>query len=259
MSAHGIDVSYYQGAIDWERVKPQIDFAIIRCGYGSNLVSQDDPYFHENAHACTRLGIPFGTYLYSYANSLEKARSEARHVLRMVKGHLLEYPLYYDIEDPIMLSLDPQQLTDIVIAFCEVIEEAGYFVGIYADRNTFTNLLQMKRLTAYDKWLAEWRDAPSLKPPVIGMWQYSDSGQIDGIDGDVDLNIAYRDYPQIIRRAGLNGFKDHQITYIVQSGDSLWKIAEKYLGGGHLYPQIKSWNALSNDQLVPGQKLILFV
>lgn len=259
MSTNGIDVSYYQGNINWEQVKPQIDFAILRCGYGSNLVSQDDLNFKKNADACTRLKIPFGTYLYSYANTFEKARSEARHVLRLIKGYLLEYPIYYDVEDPIMLSLDDKTLTDIVITFCEEIEKAGYFVGIYADLNTFKNHLQLNRLTAYDKWLAEWREAPSLKPPLIGMWQYSATGLVEGIDGYVDLNIAYRDYPRIIREAGLNGFKNNQLSYTVKKGDSLWKIAEKYLGSGLLYTQIKEWNNLKDDQLLPGQKLILYI
>ena len=84
-----IDVSEHQGKIDWEKVKPQIDGAILRCGYGSDYTNQDDEQFKRNADECTRLGIPFGVYLYSYADSIEKAKSEAAHVLRLIKGYKL--------------------------------------------------------------------------------------------------------------------------------------------------------------------------
>lgn len=99
MVKHGIDVSKFQGLIDWQEVKKHIDFAIIRCGYGSNLESQDDPYFKRNADECTRLKIPFGVYLYSYATNEREALSEAEHVLRLVKDYQMAYPVYYDLED----------------------------------------------------------------------------------------------------------------------------------------------------------------
>lgn len=91
MVKHGIDVSKFQGLIDWQEVKKHIDFAIIRCGYGSNLESQDDPYFKRNADECTRLKIPFGVYLYSYATNEREALSEAKHVLRLVKDYQMAY------------------------------------------------------------------------------------------------------------------------------------------------------------------------
>ena len=94
-----IDVSEHQGKIDWEKVKPQIDGAILRCGYGMDIERQDDTYFRRNADECTRLGIPFGVYLYSYADSVEKARSEAAHVLRLIEGYKLSYPVYLDLEE----------------------------------------------------------------------------------------------------------------------------------------------------------------
>ena len=94
MVKHGIDVSKFQGLIDWQEVKKHIDFAIIRCGYGSNLESQDDPYFKRNADECTRLKIPFGVYLYSYATNEREALSEAKHVLRLVKDYQMAYDYF---------------------------------------------------------------------------------------------------------------------------------------------------------------------
>lgn len=95
----GIDVSYAQGKINWEEAKNHIDFAIIRCGYGDNLTSQDDARWKYNADACTRLGIPFGVYLYSYASNDAQSRSEAAHVLRLIQGYTLSLPVYLDLEE----------------------------------------------------------------------------------------------------------------------------------------------------------------
>lgn len=99
MVKHGIDVSKFQGLIDWQEVKKHIDFAIIRCGYGSNLESQDDPYFKRNADECTRFKNSFWGYLYSLGTNEREALSEAEHVLRLVKDYQMAYPVYYDLED----------------------------------------------------------------------------------------------------------------------------------------------------------------
>ena len=98
MVANGIDVSQHQGIIDWEKVKNHIDFAIIRCGYGQDIPGQDDRMFKRNADECTRLNIPFGVYLYSYAKNETEALSEAKHVLRLIEGYQMAYPIYLDLE-----------------------------------------------------------------------------------------------------------------------------------------------------------------
>ena len=100
-TAQGIDVSYRQGDIDWAKVKNsgQVDFAIIRCGFGMNEIKQDDSKWKYNSSECERLGIPYGVYLYSYADTVAKAKSEANHVIRLIKGKKLSYPIYYDMED----------------------------------------------------------------------------------------------------------------------------------------------------------------
>ena len=110
----GIDVSSYQGKIDWEKVKPYIDFAIIRCGFGNNLRSQDDVYYERNVEMCKRLNIPFGVYLYSYATTLDDARSEVEHTLRLIRNKKLEYPVFLDVESKRQMSLPKEDLIEIV-------------------------------------------------------------------------------------------------------------------------------------------------
>lgn len=199
----GIDVSSHQGVIDWEAVKGNIDYAIIRCGYGADRESQDDTYFKRNADECTRLGIPFGVYLYSYADNISWSDSEVEHVLRLVKGYQLEYPIYYDIEDKVQANLSNETLTDIVVNFCEKLEQQGYYVGVYANLNWWNTKLSSNRLDAYAKWVARYNTVLGYD---AGMWQYTSSGTIAGINGNVDMDYCYVDYPEAIKKAGLNGF-----------------------------------------------------
>ena len=207
----GIDVSSHQGVIDWEAVKGNIDYAIIRCGYGADRESQDDIYFKRNADECTRLGIPFGVYLYSYADNISWSDSEVEHVLRLVKGYQLEYPIYYDIEDKVQANLSNETLTDIVVNFCEKLEQQGYYVGVYANLNWWNTKLNSNRLDAYAKWVARYNTVLGYD---AGMWQYTSSGTIAGINGNVDMNYCYVDYPDAIKKAGLNGFTKEEVPIV---------------------------------------------
>ena len=130
----GIDVSEHQGRIDWAKVKASgCSFAIIRCGFGQDQAGQDDDYWEYNSSECERLGIPYGTYIYSYAKSVSAAQGEANHVLRLIKGKNLSYPVYYDLEESSQASLGATALGNIATAFCNKIEAAGYSVGVYAN------------------------------------------------------------------------------------------------------------------------------
>lgn len=191
----GIDVSTHQGVIDWEKVKADgIQYAILRCGYGSDMESQDDAQFKRNADECTRLGIPFGVYLYSYANSKDKAKSEAEHTLRLVKGYDLSYPIFYDLEDADTTQKCSKELIgDMAEIFCNAIEKAGYKVGIYASKHWFTNILTDKRFDQWDRWVAQYNSKCTYEGTYT-MWQYSSSGKVDGISGNVDMNECYKDY-----------------------------------------------------------------
>ena len=188
--AHGIDVSEHQGTINWAQVKKSgVDYAIIRCGYGMDQTDQDDKNWYTNADACIKNGIPFGTYLYSYADSVERAKSEAQHVLRLVKGYNLSYPIYYDLEESsVREKLSTTEIANIAQAFCDIIEDAGYEVAIYANTDWFTNYLTNNKFSQWDKWVAQYNTICTYKGDY-SMWQCSSQGRVNGISGYVDLNI----------------------------------------------------------------------
>lgn len=189
-----IDVSEHQGKIDWEKVKPYVDGAILRCGYGMDLKRQDDGQFHRNAEACSRLGIPFGVYLYSYANSEEKAKSEAAHVLRLIEGYSLSYPVYLNLEEDGTQNGAVQRAR----IFGEIIEKAGYWCGIYANLHWWEK--HLAGLEEFTKWVAQYNKVCDYKGKNLDMWQYSNCGSISGIAGNVDINICYRDFPAEIQQ-----------------------------------------------------------
>lgn len=199
MALKVIDVSYHNGKIDWAKVKASgVDGAIIRCGFGSNMSSQDDTQWKRNADECTRLGIPFGTYLYSYANTESKARSEAEHVLRLVKGYKLSYPVYYDLEEAGTQSGAVNRMK----IFAEIIENAGYWVGVYCNKSWWDNTLKSLG-DRYTKWIARYNS--TLGMDGVDMWQYTSSGSVSGISGRVDMNHCYRDFPKEINGTSSGG------------------------------------------------------
>lgn len=195
--AKGIDVSHHQKAIDWEKVKEtDVDFAIIRCGYGQDIKSQDDKYWVANADSCTKNNIPFGTYIYSYATTKEKAIGEANHVLRLVKGYNLQYPIYYDLEDASMSNLSTRELADIAKAFCDTIEAAGYKAAIYANKYWFTKKLTNSVFDKWDRWVAEYNSTCSYTKPYT-MWQCTSKGSVSGINGNTDINFVVQKEPLV--------------------------------------------------------------
>ena len=141
--AKGIDISYHNGTINWDKVKnSDVDFVIIRCGYGDNYTSQDDKKWLENVQACESRGIPYGVYIYSYAENVAQAQSEADHVLRLIRGHKLSYPVFYDLEDePTTGRHTNQEILNMTRTFCTAIQNAGYNVGVYANKYWFTSKL----------------------------------------------------------------------------------------------------------------------
>lgn len=184
-----IDVSEHQGVIDWEKVMPHIDGAILRCGYGSDYTDQDDEQFKRNADECTRLGIPFGVYLYSYAKSIQAAQYEADHVLRLIKPYELSYPVYLDLEQPGTECGAIERAN----VFGDIIEAAGYWCGIYANLYWWENHLQ--GLERFTKWVAQYYKECEYTGANLDIWQYTSKGRIGGIDGRVDMNECYRDFP----------------------------------------------------------------
>ncbi|WP_346920934.1 glycoside hydrolase family 25 protein [Clostridium sp. UBA7339] len=225
MNLKGIDVSHHQGNIDWDKVKSQIGYAILSVGYGDNITSQDDKQFNRNAKECTRLGIPFGVYIYSYATSTVQAKSESEHVLRLIKGYKLDYPVYYDLEDANTTGKCSNKLiADMTEVFCNAIEKAGYWAGIYANTSWFNNKLTDSRFNKWVKWVAQYNSVCTYKGNH-DMWQYSSSGKVNGITGNVDMNYCYIDYPVLINRKETIikpvNKEDVKVDYIIQYSNAV--------------------------------------
>ncbi|MEE5994686.1 MAG: glycoside hydrolase family 25 protein [Oscillospiraceae bacterium] len=214
MVKYGIDVSYHQGEIDWNKVKNsgKADFVILRAGIGL----KKDVRFEEYYANCKKLGIPVGAYWYSYATTGAKAIQEATCFLDAVKGKQFEYPLFFDIEESNQFSTGIANCSYVARTFCEALEKAGYYVGIYASKSHLEDYLTAEVRERFAVWVAHYGVGQTSYSGQFGMWQKSDTGRIDGISGDVDLDECYIDYPEIIQGRGFNGFeKAEAITPIV--------------------------------------------
>lgn len=193
----GVDVSKWNGDIDWFRVKDSgVEFAIIRAGYRGSVTGSIvvDPYFEYNMHSASSAGIAAGVYFFTQAVNEVEAVEEASAVIELIKEYDIEYPIYIDTEgaggNGRADKLDKETRTLVCEAFCRTIENAGYRAGVYASRNWYNNNLATDRLDRYQIWLAEYRSVP-LYEGYYNMWQYTSKGKIDGIQGNVDLDISY--------------------------------------------------------------------
>lgn len=201
----GIDVSKHQGKIDWHRVKNSgVDFAILRAGYGK-YDNQKDERFEENYSNAKNAGIKLGAYHYSYAKSVDDAKKEAEIFLKWISGKQFEYPVAFDVEEKSQSDKGKQFVSDVIRAFCETVEKAGYYVCVYSNKYWLDNYVDDDCKRKYDTWLAQWSDKATYGGNY-GIWQYSSQGEIDGISGRVDLDESYKDYSLIIQSNGLNGF-----------------------------------------------------
>ncbi len=193
----GIDVSKWNKDIDWDKVKNAgVEFAIIRAGYRGSVTGSlvQDVYFDTNMKGAAKSGIPVGVYFFTQATNEVEAVEEASAVLRWVQEYEITYPIFIDTEgaggNGRADGLDVDTRTLVCEAFCRTIENAGYEAGIYASRNWYNNNLHTEKLEDYYIWLAEYRSVP-LYQGYYRMWQYSSKGRIDGIEGNVDMNIMY--------------------------------------------------------------------
>lgn len=252
----GVDVSSYQGKIDWNSLKPYIDFAIIRCGWGNNSEAQDDIYYERNSQECEKLGIPYGVYLFSYATNLEEARSEVLHTLRLIKDKRIEYPIYLDVEEKRQMALPKEELIEIVKYYCEEMERHGYYVGIYASLDRFKSNLNSRELDPFDKWVAEWNDRFTYEGKS-GMWQHTSHEKLPGINGRVDGDIAFYNYPRIIRDAHLNHLDDDDYKFkvgdIVYVSGDVFENPDKTICVGSICDQEYTIERIIPDTLAPYQ------
>ena len=184
-----IDVSVWQGDIDWTKVKASgIDYAIIRAGFGRET-SQKDNKFEQNYTNAKKAGVKLGAYWYSYADSVTDAEKEAKACLSVLKGKTFELPVYYDLEDNSQVGFGKTTLTNIAKKFCDTLKASGYSVGVYANANWFKNYLDYSGLKKlYSIWLAQYNSTAQYECDI---WQYSSSGSVNGISGNVDMNTIY--------------------------------------------------------------------
>lgn len=189
----GIDVSHHQGKIDWKKVADSdVDYAIIRCGYGNNEKKQDDQYWKYNVSECEKYNIPYGVYIYSYATTTKMAESEAAHVLRLIKGHTLNFPIYFDMEDSCQKKLTDSQRVNIANTFINNLKVEGYECGIYASLNWWKDYLPISLAEKNTwKWIAQYNNNACTYNGEYQMWQSTSKGKVNGIDGYVDLNFWF--------------------------------------------------------------------
>lgn len=295
----GCDVSSHNGNIDWGKAKSQIDFAIIRLGYGDNIERQDDSYFIKNVNGCINNNIPFGVYIYSYALNLggsESIQSEVDHTKKMLsKISKKPFCVYIDMEDDSTIKLGKTLLTNFALEFCKQIKNAGYTAGVYANENWFRNYLNCSTIASYGYsiWCAKYSDSKPNISSNYDIWQYSSTGRINGINGNVDMNYMYNniignqhtnektidelareviagkwgngnDRKNRLTNAGYNYNEvqnkvnsllgsNNKVYYTIKSGDNLSSIAKKY---GTTVNQLVQWNNIKNPNLIyPNQKI----
>ncbi len=202
--AEGIDVSYWQGgSINWNAVASHShgDFAILRAYcYGK------DTYFDINYDRAKAAGVPVGAYCYIYGTTTAAVQSEINALLSVIQGKQFEYPIYIDVEDTATYgSLGVQTVTDLVKTACQMLEDAGYFAGVYTYTSFAASYIDMTQLTAYTTWIADYRGYVGYTGDYA-MWQYGCEGSVGGIS-PVDVNYSYMDFPTIIKSLGLNNYE----------------------------------------------------
>ena len=204
----GIDISKHDGVIDWQKARNSgfVDFAIMRAGYG-RLIEQKDKKFEANYQGCKENGIPCGAYWYSYAHSVAEIQIEARVFLQVIKEKQFEYPVYLDFEEKSQFNLGKAKCTEMAKAFLEILENAGYYAGLYSSKSHLENYFSEEILRNYTVWVAHYGVSKTSYRYPFDIWQYSSDSSVPGINHKCDLNYCYKDdFPEIIKNAGLNGF-----------------------------------------------------
>ena len=207
MAKRGIDISAHQGNIDLRALRNQIDFVIIRVGYG--VSGSIDSKFKRNAELCEQLGLPYGFYWYSYALNVSGAQTEADHFLNAIAPYHPTMGCWFDMEDADGYKKRNGMPSDMTLqkmcyAFCEKVENAGYYSGIYASLSWFNNQLAGEKLARFDKWIAQWPTSGGKQKGLDvdpnsrsdwSLWQFTSDGKFNGYSGRLDTNYAYHDFP----------------------------------------------------------------
>lgn len=204
MMYSGVDLSHWNGKVDFEKVRDiGYDFVILKCG-GSDKGFYKDSKFEENYLNATSVGLNVGVYYFVGKKFItaDDGLADAKRFAELIKGKKFTMPIYLDIESTPKTEKDGA--TEACIAFCDYLESLGYYVGIYgSDISTFKDRVNLSKLKAYDKWVARYGTSPKFVTEY-GMWQKTSTGAVNGIRGNVDIDVAYKDYPKIIREHHLN-------------------------------------------------------
>lgn len=197
---YGVDISTFNKSIEYNKMKENIKFAIIRAGFGVSYLpeKQKDVMFETHYTGCKNAGILVGAYYYQYANEIGEGKKEAENCLKYIEGKSFDLPIFYDVEDGSINGLSKEKLTAIVKEFCQTIESAGYKAGVYANKSWLTNKLDVEELKEYAIWCAVYGkndgNIPEDSVKYTGkheIWQYTSRGYVEGINGRVDMNIMY--------------------------------------------------------------------
>ena len=222
MQKFGVDVSKWQSGFDFNKALQEgVEFVILR---GAYAMSQDK-CFEDFYKQCKLLNIPVGVYHYTMAETVDEARDEANFMLNILKGKQFEYPIWLDVEDKVQKTLGKDLLTQIITTYLDILEGAGYYVGIYSTYLYLRDYAHIDMLDKYDKWIAQWSTKCTCKKPY-GMWQFGGetnkirTNKVAGVT--CDQNYAYKDYPAIMKKAGLNGFT---------KGKSIDQLAREVIAG----------------------------
>ena len=274
----GIDLSYYQNGIKFAEIKRKNDFVILRAGYTGYGAMRDkvkDKCFEQFYNDAKKAGLKVGVYWFSCANDTKSGKAEAEYLYKnCLKGKKFEFPIYIDVENAQWQGKDKKAVTDAIIAFCEYLENKGYYVGIYASLAWFNHHIETKRLDAYTKWVACWtKEKPLFKYNGFDMWQYTDKGYIGNVR--VDQDVAYKYFSKEFVSKGYNVYtktkngdktqnntpkdkdknqkSDKTVVYVVKKGDTLSEIAKKY--NTTVAKLVKANNIKDKNKIYVGDKI----
>lgn len=206
-----VDLSKWNNSVDWQKVSLSVDGVIARIGYRGSVhrdsIAEDD-LFYSHYQGSSTYGIPFGCYFYSLAVTVDEAVEEAEWIIQTLKKYNCkpDLPIYIDMEDYIVQNeTTNRKRTDIAKAFCQTLFENGYYPGVYANKYWLTDLLYPAEFSDCSIWVAQYADTCTYKGNY-DMWQYTETGTVNGISGKVDINHCYKDYSTFIKKYGFNGY-----------------------------------------------------
>lgn len=208
MAIKGIDISTYQRNVDFKKLKAAgVNFVILRAGYGNALAypNQYDDMFESHYKNAKAAGLNVGAYWYLYATTVSGAQQEAKSFLKALKGKKFEYPVYIDLEERSQFNTGRTNCSNMVRAFCDILENAGYWSGLYISRSPLQNYITPEVANRYSLWVAEYANKCNYNGQV-DIWQYTSSARYNGFNGNLDGDYSYKDYPTLIKNAGKNGY-----------------------------------------------------